>query len=389
MKIAKMFSTSQGIVQVLMLTLFVTSAVAAPVISAISRQGSVVAIGGSGFGKKTSPVPLVFANFSTDTVGRVPAGWASLTASKTLVTDTPSRSGAKSIDSSAINKTSDYFSRITYDLGSTIPLNGYVYLTAWMYLDQTGTTATGWNWKGPMLTSSPTTSTGAPPYWELTGKNTANTAIGFAGFYNNVTPRWFNTAGTIQYSANNVAVYNACASGNSWASDSFAFGGWQRVEWIIKTSSVAGAADGAITVNRIGKAAASLAATGCITYGNTSDHWRYLSLPQGFTNIAGGALNLKMIFSDIYVDNTLARVELCDSPTWAARTHCEIQPTVEWAQESIKIAPNGGTFTQGETAYIYVLSPSGEVNSNGHKFTVGNYPPLKNLMIAPGTTPQL
>jgi len=226
-----------------------------------------------------------------------------------------------------------------------------------MYLDKTGSTATSWNWKGPLLTSS-----NSLYYWA--SGTTTNSATGFAGFYFGGSG-WGNTAGTIQYSSNNTAAYNYCSSGNKWAADSFIFGGWQRVEWIFKTSSTAGAPDGAIAVNRIGKMSTALATTGCITHGNTSDLWRYVSIPQGFTNITGGTLNLKMYFDDIYIDNSLARVELCDSSTWAERTHCEIQPATSWTDTNVIATFNRGQFNSGITAYLYVVSSDGNVNSTG------------------------
>src|SRR5690606_40526993 len=36
-------------------------------------------------------------------------------------------------------------------------------------------------------------------------------------------------------------------------------------------------------------------------------------------------------YDDIYIDFTQARVEICDSPSWTGRTHCEIQIPQTWS----------------------------------------------------------
>jgi len=354
----------RSLIQLLALSLFLSSkAFASPNISAVTQLPNNLKIEGSGFGVKTTAAPLKFTNFDSDSVGSVPVGWDAPESDDCLVKNMVKHSGSNSLDSSVTDRTTDFFPRISWDMGKTIPLNGYLYLSAWMYLDKTSSTATGWNWKGPLITSS-----NSPYYW-VSG-STTHSAIGFAGFYDEPGLRWFNTAGTIQYSAGNNAAYNYCTSGNSWASDAFTFGGWQRVEWIFKASSTAGASDGSITVNRIGKTASALASKGCVTHGDTSELWRYVSFPQGITNITGGTLNLKMNFDDVYIDNSLARVEICDTSTWANRTHCEIQPPTAWAADGITVNYNPGSFTVGQNAFVYVVDSNGNVNSNGTAFTI-------------------
>jgi hypothetical protein len=243
----------------------------------------------------------------------------------------------------------------------TVPYNGTLYLSAWVYFDNTGTTATGWNWKGPIITSA------TNYYWS--DGTTANTASGFAGFYDQTQARWFNTAATFQYSSDNLAVYSY-GTGNGWASDAFVLTGWQRVEWIFKTSSMAGAADGTVIVNRIGKSSPSLNATGFITYGNTSDLWRYVSLPQGFTNIVGGTLNLQMYFDDVYIDTTQARVEVGNSPDFNSCTHREIQYPISWSDTEVQVDFRKGSFNRGDTVYFFVINDQGAVVHTSAGFRV-------------------
>lgn len=329
-------------------------------IDSASISGSTLTIAGSGFGSKTSAAPLKYTGFESDTTGQVPAGWDA-PSDDSLVTASAAHGGNKSLDSSALSKTTDYFPRTSWDTGATIGMGEYLYLSAWLYLDTTGTTATGWNWKGPIITSST-----VPYYWDAGTTN--ESAVGFGGFYNG---NWFNTAVTIQYSSGNNAAFDYCSAGNSWHSSSFVFSSWQRVEWIFKASSSAGASDGSITVNRVGAANQPLAATGCVTYGTTSNLWRYVSFPQGITNINGGTLNLAMYFDDVYIDKGLSRVEICDVATWSSRAHCEIQPPTAWSTTGVTATVNQGAFANGSTGYAFVIDSAGLVNATGDSVTFG------------------
>lgn len=363
-----------SVLQMSILFIFISSAaVAAPAITDVTQSADTLAITGSGFGTKLTAAPLKFVNFESDTAGQAPTGWDAPNAKKSLVSGSAAHSGSKSLDSSVLNATGEYFNRISWDIGTTIPLNGYLYLSAWLYLDKTGATATGFNWKGPIITSSK-----SPYYWDAQGTSTRNTAIGLAGFYGEYPAssgvyRWFNDAVVAQRSASGKSTNNTCNSamgGNNWASDAFVFGNWQRIEWIYKASSAANAADGSVTVIRTGKSGNALTAATCITHGDTSDLWRYVSLPQGVTNIIGGTLNLGMYFDDVYIDNSLARVEICDSSTWSSRTHCEIQLPTAWAGDKIIINTRLGSFSIGQDIFIYVVDSNGAVNSNGSPFTI-------------------
>jgi hypothetical protein len=76
---------------------------------------------------------------------------------------------------------------------------------------------------------------------------------------------------------------------------------------------------------------------------------------------------------DVYLDSTWARVMIGDQSTWAASTHKEIQIPQSWSSDgtSIGIVVNKGTFTDGATAYLYVIDASGNV-SPGKQITFGS-----------------
>lgn len=97
---------------------------------------------------------------------------------------------------------------------------------------------------------------------------------------------------------------------------------------------------------------------------------------------------MNFYWDELYIDNTLARVELCNSPQWASRQHCEIQLPVTWSANTITAKLNFGALPNGK-AYLYVIDSQEKVNPNGYEITVGSpndtLPPAppKNLKVAP------
>ena len=75
-------------------------------------------------------------------------------------------------------------------------------------------------------------------------------------------------------------------------------------------------------------------------------------------------------FDDVYIDYSLARVELGNSPEWKDCTHREIQIPVSWSDDSIGVVVNQGGFADGEGAWLFVVTEDGEV-SDGYAITVG------------------
>ena len=75
---------------------------------------------------------------------------------------------------------------------------------------------------------------------------------------------------------------------------------------------------------------------------------------------------------DIYVDNTFSRVMLGNSSTYSGCTHLEMQPVTAWNTNgtAVTITFNSGSFTQGQTAYLYLVDSTGSV-SNGRAVTIG------------------
>jgi hypothetical protein len=83
-------------------------------------------------------------------------------------------------------------------------------------------------------------------------------------------------------------------------------------------------------------------------------------------------------FGEIYVDNTLARVEICNANTKSGSNHCEIQiPQTIWTDNgqtngaSLHIKVNQGSFTDNAPAYLYVIDASGTASA-GKPVTFGS-----------------
>jgi hypothetical protein len=74
-------------------------------------------------------------------------------------------------------------------------------------------------------------------------------------------------------------------------------------------------------------------------------------------------------FADLYVDTTLARVELCDAATYSGSTVCEPQIPSSWSTTSIGVTVNSGAIPDG-TGYLYVITTD-NVPSAGYSVTVG------------------
>ncbi|MPY87963.1 MAG: hypothetical protein GEU99_08585 [Luteitalea sp.] len=94
----------------------------------------------------------------------------------------------------------------------------------------------------------------------------------------------------------------------------------------------------------------------------------------GFARPYGNPNNWRY-FADIYVDTTFARVMLGNASTLEKSTKREVQIPAKWADSSITVSVNLGTFGQGETVYLYVVDSNGNVNAEGHPVRVGGGSP--------------
>jgi hypothetical protein len=86
------------------------------------------------------------------------------------------------------------------------------------------------------------------------------------------------------------------------------------------------------------------------------------TLGADWSNASGTPARLD--FGEIYVDNTLARVEICNASTKTTSNHCEIQiPQTIWNDGQLNINVNQGSFADNSTAYLFVVDASGNASA--------------------------
>ncbi len=72
----------------------------------------------------------------------------------------------------------------------------------------------------------------------------------------------------------------------------------------------------------------------------------------------------EFFYDRIYIDKSIARVEIGNAPTYATSTRREVQVPKTWG-DSIEITTNQGGFASNQTVYLYVIDSSGNVNETG------------------------
>jgi hypothetical protein len=76
-------------------------------------------------------------------------------------------------------------------------------------------------------------------------------------------------------------------------------------------------------------------------------------------------------WSELYVDTTPARVEIGDQPVFEDCTHREIQIPTGWSDGRIDVQVNQGTFTAGDTGYVFVVDEHDNA-SDGYPVVFGD-----------------
>jgi hypothetical protein len=84
----------------------------------------------------------------------------------------------------------------------------------------------------------------------------------------------------------------------------------------------------------------------------------------GYGRMQGYTTNWRY-FDDVYVDTTLQRVVLADASTLSNASIVEVQIPVAWSDGSITATVNLGKFSQGQTAYLFVVDASGTPSAAG------------------------
>jgi hypothetical protein len=166
--------------------------------------------------------------------------------------------------------------------------------------------------------------------------------------------------------SNDHTIMNPDANGhNAWWAHAInpMAGAWTKVE---VTAKMTGQTNGWVNVYENGKQV--------IAYAGSTDNPTWAG--KGRTIGIGGFCRMQSptnwrYFADAYVDLTLQRVVLANSPTLATATIIEPQIPSAWNDGSITATVNLGRFAQGDKAYLFVVDATGTPNATGLPVTAG------------------
>jgi hypothetical protein len=102
---------------------------------------------------------------------------------------------------------------------------------------------------------------------------------------------------------------------------------------------------------------------------DTSENWTEWTFGGAYYDMCGSTETATIDVDDFYMDDTPARVEVCNAPTYSASTKCELQIPTTWSDTAIRATLKRGYLSAG-TAYVYVFNRSGNVNATGHAVTI-------------------
>ena len=327
----------------------VVAAASVTSVSGAVTQGNTVQISGSNFGTHSLEVEWLGNAIEQGADGSdfSKAGWDNNWGwSNAKYTSGAIHSGSKSLKVIVDSPSGLYNGIFSFQLANPVKADGTLYVTWWVRKDNQDNTG---QWKMLRLSGNKTIVDGAQ---ELVLFN------------------WnpYNGGGSKQI----VLDPGTSNDQTRWPGDTyFAFGdnNWYRQELVIKASSL-NQNNGTATLTRYDNVSVNSYSAGANlrTHVNSSDTYSYVI----WQNYVGNGLQTANIwFDDVYIQPTAARVELCDAPSWGARTHCEIQVPTAWSGTAITIKANTGSFTNGKPAYLYVLDAGGNVNASGYPVTIG------------------
>ncbi|HAR42031.1 MAG TPA: hypothetical protein DCS07_05275 [Bdellovibrionales bacterium] len=367
-------------------------AIAAPAITAVSGtvgNGQSVTISGSGFGTKSRAAPIKFDMFENGTAGSSlnsrDSSWVVYECANggipnpncdrkgALYYNTYARSGNLSVGRHIVNYENFNTNHFTYS-----PPTQEMFISYWWRTANADTNDDSIV-KMSRINSSPAAggsqgSTAIPFY-----NGSGNTSLGGTFNFSNGSGPYcaFNNGVNMSelFYSNGVA-YLAAPPKNTWI----------RVE-MYKKLSTAGVNNGSIFINMLGVDSASntSAMTRASGYSFLLDTV-LLGTEDGRgaqDDGTGGLHNYDIFLDDMYIDSTQARVEICNTSTWSARTACDAQPATAWSAGSITFTVNSGPASASPNRYLYVVDSTGAVNANGRPITIDGTSTIK-VPSAPG-----
>lgn len=141
---------------------------------------------------------------------------------------------------------------------------------------------------------------------------------------------------------------------------------WHHAEMILRQGTP-DAEDGSVTIKIDGDI--EYHQDGVKTRELVGESWERLWFFYGFTNMGDGTSKYNAL-DDVYLADSWARVEIGDDSNYSQCTHREIQVPTSWSADSVQITANPGSFSPGDTAYVFVVDESGTA-SEGYPVDIG------------------
>ena len=356
---------------------------AAPAICAVSILGVSgtyddsspnVVISGSGFGTHPLTVQSLKANIENGTVGNTlsgASGWNTPADSSSWYAvrynSTQKHSGSKSLYGHWDGPAQHYGSDINFNNGSHWEHGTQIYVTYWVRFTYTGA-AGQWKW----FRLRPDTSVGDISPEIMLSSWPAGEKYALCRPNSYATSTWTTDAGEQGNSRGGIYFTTSPYSGS--LDPPSTNGTWCRVEFLAEPSTQGGT-DGSFkySIHRPGTGIRTpVNLTNLMTYGpSQSDRWQGIIIGHYWGN-AASTTAAEFWVDDVYKQTgTQARVELGNASTWSACTWREIQLPTAWASGQITCTFNTGSFSTGQTAYLYVVDSTGAYNSTGTPVTIG------------------
>lgn len=305
-------------------------------------HGSSVTISGSGFGTNAATQEWTSANIEAGTPGALftKTRWIdSNTWSPVLYANDYAYSGTKSLKT-IVDTASNWNGLTTHQLETQVPPGGMLYVTWW-------TRYVG----------------GTNGQWKMLRLSQANTVVD--GQMECVFFNWLTGSTQIVLHPNSAYDQTYYPGSSVFCAQG---GTWYRQEVTMMASS-AGVNNGSVVLARYGGGQYnSYTASNARTHISASDRYAYAIFQNYFGNGITGFPTVWL--EDIYITNSIARVELANASTWALRTSSEIQPWSTWTDGSVSVTVNTGALTTGQTRYLYIIDATGQVNANGYPVVI-------------------
>lgn len=336
------------------------TAYADPVIQRADIVGNEIAILGSWFRTKPTPAPQIFDNFESGVVGqRIPGNLPTQTTldNGTRVWDGTTGGGYEVPVYSSVNQ------RPGSTKNALADMNGIQWNKSLVVLqEQKEYFASWWCY---YENYGPSISRNTKP-WVMYGNVDGNPHA--YGGWGNLADSSFRTS---------IADSNFTDTSPAYGPpDTPAFyGKWIKYDVYLKQSDP-NVANGAVKVwvtEPTKPKVLSLNRDPVITRG-TTNVWREFTFVGAYLDSDPTDRKYRVYADDFYFDNTQARVELGNGPTYYENTIIEPQPATAWSDNQIKTTLNRGALQNGPV-FLYVTDSAGMVNIPGYPLTLGGTTP--------------